>query len=188
MTRCITGQEPLALRCAGHAPSHRLISSRRGKQRQHRCIVSNVTQFNLAVQLCNWRSQGLQASGSGQRSCGASPLQMSGTARLDTRQSRAIRLCNRLVDRSWTVTYPCTVPLCNGLAGYTWGWSLCYPNVQWAGRLCIGVEFRLSGCTTGLLILAGYTSGQLSGCATHIYEQKCLLQHVLSSSVIVTQL
>ena len=107
-----------------------------------------------------------QAPGSGQRPCGVASLQMSSTARLDTRQSRAARLCNQLVDRSWTVTYPCTVPLCNGLAGYTWGWSLRYPNVQWAGRLCIGVEFRLSGCTTGLLIMAGYTSGQLSGCAT----------------------
>ena len=107
-----------------------------------------------------------QASGLGQRPCGAARLQMSGIARLDrTKHSQAVRLCNRPVDRSWTVTYPYTVPLCNGLAGYTWGWSLCYPNVQKAGRLCIGVEFRLSGCTTGLFILAGYTSGQLSGCA-----------------------
>ena len=37
--------------------------------------------------------------------------------------------------------------------------------MQWARQLCIGVEFRLSSCTTGLLILASYASGQLSGCA-----------------------
>ena len=38
--------------------------------------------------------------------------------------------------------------------------------VQWTGRLCIRVEFSLSGCTTGLLTLDGYTLGQLAGCAT----------------------
>ena len=38
--------------------------------------------------------------------------------------------------------------------------------MQWAGQLSIRVEFWLSGCTTHLLILAGYTSRQRSGCVT----------------------
>ena len=56
---------------------------------------------------------------------------MNGTARLDTRQSRAVWLCNQLVDRSWTATYPCTVPL------------------QRAGQLYMGVESMLSKCAIG---------------------------------------
>ena len=63
-------------------------------------------------------------------------------------------------------SYTGPVWLGNGLAGCASGWSLGNLVVQWAGQLCIGVEFRLSGCATGLLILPGYTSGQLSGCAT----------------------
>ena len=52
------------------------------------------------------------------------------------------------------------------------------PVVQWADRLYIGVEFRLSGCATGWLViyrdrvqavqlhngLASFTLGQSSGC------------------------
>ena len=49
--------------------------------------------------------------------------------------------------------------------GYALGQSLGCPVVQQVSQLCIGVESRLSR-TSGLLILACYTSGQLSGCAT----------------------
>ena len=54
------------------------------------------------------------------------------------------------------------------------GWLVIHQNRGQAVRLCnglidpgqlyIGAESRLSGCATGKLILAGYTSGQSPGC------------------------
>ena len=46
-----------------------------------------------------------------------------------------------------------------GLGGRASRWSLGNLVVQWAGWLCIGMEFRLFSCATTLLILAGYTLG-----------------------------